>query len=253
MCEWPGLLITSSFLDSQLLLLRLRLSFITTNFLSSSPRETNICQNIFHITQWQTIKQKKFSSFLKKKSLTGKGMYKLSFPSFSSFLLLLRMLEGYDFFSSNSSWKAGICQYVGRWNQNSATFVVLESRSGGLYARLSPFNLHNIRVVEQVSQLGIHNTSSHHGANNVVWNRDFGESFSFGLVSWVKNECVSDMSNFRRVFFCVHVFRVCQNFSFSTKECVWSGYMMFSCVLYIFQFFLDLHDKQCRNSIHQSV
>ena len=80
---------------------------------------------------------------------------------YSLFLLLLLslFLAGYDFYSYSES-KVGISQCVGCGNQNSATFVVLESRSGGLYARLSPFNLHNIRVVEQVSQLGIHNTSA---------------------------------------------------------------------------------------------
>ena len=51
-------------------------------------------------------------------------------------------------------------------NQNSAAFVVLESRSGGLYARLSPFNLHNITAEEQVPQLGIHNTGLHNRAFN---------------------------------------------------------------------------------------
>ena len=80
------------------------------------------------------------------------------YPS-SLFLLLLLLLAGYDFYSYSES-KVGVSQCVGCGNQNSVTFVVLESRSGGLYARLSPFNLHNIRVVEQVSQLGIHNTSA---------------------------------------------------------------------------------------------
>ena len=105
-------------------------------------------QPVFYIFDWFF-----FSTFLKKLACS-------KYPS-SVFLLLplLLLLAGYDFYSYSES-KVGISQCVGCGNQNSATFVVLESRSGGLYARLSPFNLHNIRVVEQVSQLGIHNTSA---------------------------------------------------------------------------------------------
>ena len=58
--------------------------------------------------------------------------------------------------------------------------MVVESRSGGLYARLSPFNLHNITGAEQVPQLGIHNTGQpHNKAYNIdtigasVCNQDF--------------------------------------------------------------------------------
>ena len=148
MCELPGLLITSSFLDSQLLLLRLRLSFITTNFLSSSPRETNICQNILHniinsLHSDKLLSNRNFLPFWKRKALMAGVCTNYPSPLFLHFFCFWECWKVMMFFS-NSSRKAGICQYVGRWNQNSATFVVLESRSGGLYARLSPFNLHNI-------------------------------------------------------------------------------------------------------------